>query len=319
MRLRWWKSPTVAIGAIVKNEAPHLLEWIAFHRMLGITEFFIADNESTDGTTELLVRLQSQREVRFIDFPDRPEIRPQLSAYRELVKKFGNKADWIAFIDADEFLLPTEDVRNLGQFLKRFDRHVGAIAVNWAIYGSSFRKEAGDGLVVERFTGRASTGFAENHHYKSILRTSAFRAVGPNPHYFHLRPARRLVHCDGQDLVHHPDRGIGLSSRICWAPFRLNHYVVKSREEFEHQKKYKGSATVARPDKGWSYFDHHDRNEESERMPAWLTEATKIELARLKEKIPGYGSDPGRISPAAEMSENKANRRLPRQDNGHEP
>ena len=41
-------NPRLAIGAIVKNEGPYLLEWIAFHRVVGVDRFFIADNASTD-------------------------------------------------------------------------------------------------------------------------------------------------------------------------------------------------------------------------------------------------------------------------------
>jgi hypothetical protein len=40
----------VGIVAIAKNEARFLLEWVAFHRAVGIRHFFIVDNGGDDGT-----------------------------------------------------------------------------------------------------------------------------------------------------------------------------------------------------------------------------------------------------------------------------
>ena len=45
------------IAAIIKDEYSGLLEWIAYHRVLGVTGFMIADNGSRDGSTELLASL----------------------------------------------------------------------------------------------------------------------------------------------------------------------------------------------------------------------------------------------------------------------
>ena len=99
--------PRLAIGAIIKNEAPYLLEWIAYHRVLGVERFFIADNGSTDGGSPLLAALDAAGLVRHLPFPDRPGERPQLPAYRAILAAHGHEADWIAFIDADEFLAPS--------------------------------------------------------------------------------------------------------------------------------------------------------------------------------------------------------------------
>ena len=39
----------IAICAIFKDEAPYLLEWLAFHRMIGVDLFVLYDNGSNDG------------------------------------------------------------------------------------------------------------------------------------------------------------------------------------------------------------------------------------------------------------------------------
>ena len=38
----------------VKNEGPFLLEWIAFNRLIGVTDFLFYSNDCSDGTDRLL-------------------------------------------------------------------------------------------------------------------------------------------------------------------------------------------------------------------------------------------------------------------------
>ncbi|MDX5298915.1 MAG: glycosyltransferase family 2 protein, partial [Gammaproteobacteria bacterium] len=71
----------LAIAAIVKNELSALPEWIAYHRLAGVSTFLIADNGSTDGTREVLGALQQLGMLTVIDVPDQEGVRPQLGAY----------------------------------------------------------------------------------------------------------------------------------------------------------------------------------------------------------------------------------------------
>ncbi|QVV62182.1 glycosyltransferase family 2 protein, partial [Leclercia sp. Colony189] len=42
------------VAAIIKNEMDALLEWIAYHRVVGVSGFIIADNGSNDGSRAFL-------------------------------------------------------------------------------------------------------------------------------------------------------------------------------------------------------------------------------------------------------------------------
>jgi radical SAM protein with 4Fe4S-binding SPASM domain len=48
---------TLAICAIVRDEAPYIAEWVAFHRLIGISRFFIYDDRSEDETLSILSRM----------------------------------------------------------------------------------------------------------------------------------------------------------------------------------------------------------------------------------------------------------------------
>ena len=43
----------VIVGCM-KNEAPYIVEWVAYHRAMGVDNFLIYTNDCTDGTDELL-------------------------------------------------------------------------------------------------------------------------------------------------------------------------------------------------------------------------------------------------------------------------
>ena len=283
-RLFPWR-PRIAIGAIFKNEAPYVVEWLAFHRVVGIDRFFVADNGSDDGTTQLLAALDAAGLVDHIPFPGVPGENPQMLAYNEILRRHSRDADWIAFIDADEFLVPTDDAVSIRPPFEKAPDNVGAIVVNWAIYGSSGNETAGDGMVIERFVRRAEEAFDNNHVYKSVVRAAA--CLGPaNPHRFRLRPGFRQCHVDGRDTRDHPVRAGG-SLEICWEGIRLNHYVVKSKEEFTQIKARRGPPSARPRQLGPVYFHHHDRDEVRDPVPGWLTEKVKEEVAKVESKLRG--------------------------------
>ena len=129
----------LAVAGIFKNEAPYILEWIAHHRVIGIRHFFIADNDSTDASSELFEVLARLGHIELIRHSTEPGTKPQLPAYNKLVEMARDKVRWMAFIDSDEFIWPTRSGASLEAFLKALDAqmNVGALTLNWSTYGSS--------------------------------------------------------------------------------------------------------------------------------------------------------------------------------------
>ncbi len=252
----------LAIAAIVKNERESLPEWVAFHLSVGVSHFLIADNASDDGSYEWLQALEHAGIVTLISVPteDKP---PQLPAYQQLLAKCPQLIDLVAFIDADEFLLPTDNGL-LDWLAERFsDPDVGAMGLNWACFGSNGAKFREEGLVIERFTQRAKRDFGPNYHIKSIVRPEYVERF-VNPHMARLRRGH-YINTQGQPLVERqaPDGTVrvGLSEQVCWEGARINHYLVKSVEEFVLGKARRGSAATPNYQKQRDYFMRHDRND----------------------------------------------------------
>jgi len=87
----------------VKNEGPFLLEWIAFHRVLGVTDFLIYSNDCDDGTDALLDALA---DWGVIHLPNPAQGRNyQMEALKDAARQpVVQRADWVWIADVDEFL-----------------------------------------------------------------------------------------------------------------------------------------------------------------------------------------------------------------------
>ena len=88
----------------VKNEGPFLLEWVAFNRIIGVTDFLIYSNDCDDGTAELLDGLASAGLVAHLPNPAKGR-KYQVEALRDARRqKIAKDADWVWIADVDEFL-----------------------------------------------------------------------------------------------------------------------------------------------------------------------------------------------------------------------
>jgi len=165
------------------------------------------------------------------------------------------------------------------------DKSVGAVALNWANFGSNNHMFAEDKLVTERFTRRAPQRFNVHRNFKSIVRPAQVNHF-VNPHFAELRSGR-YVDALGRDLILHPKHGNGVSAEILWEGARVNHYAVKSLEEFLLGKHLRGSAATAKRIKHKAYFMAHDRNDEECHLAAEMVPTVKMEMERITTLLAG--------------------------------
>ncbi|MFM5512157.1 glycosyltransferase family 2 protein [Aeromonas veronii] len=255
----------ICIATMMKNEADSLIEWVCYHLAVGVDSFIVANNESSDSTEEILMLLSEFCDLKYFNFETPKSSRPQLPAFNYMLNEYKQHHHLMAFIDADEFLCPMNGQDKINETVTNIfsDQNVGALAINWCNYGSSGATFKEDGLVVERFTQHSLNEFSANHHYKTIFRARDISRF-VNPH--HVETTKRYVHCDGSDLVNHPDHGVGISKFVKWDGIRINHYVIKSLQEYFVGKALRGNASTQKPVDRKSYFLSYDRNELTEKI-----------------------------------------------------
>jgi hypothetical protein len=223
------------ICAIVRNEARYTIEWIAYHRSIGIRQFVIYDNESSDETTDMLLRLEHMGWLIRIPWLTPDSGSPQLTAYSDFIRRSGTDYSFATFIDPDEFLALPDDYQQLDAYFD--DRgllhdSISAVAINQRVFGSSGRVSYDDGFVIERFNKAAKEDYRENQWFKSFFRPARIEAV-PLPHAMRLKSGR-YVTVLGEDLDI-TEVFAGQTNKIS-AGLRLNHYILKSLEEFRIKK-----------------------------------------------------------------------------------
>ncbi|MFV2003381.1 MAG: glycosyltransferase family 2 protein [Paracoccaceae bacterium] len=88
----------------VKNEGPFLIEWIAFHRVIGVTDFLIYSNDCDDATDALLDALHERGLVVHLANPAQGR-NYQMEALKDArTHDTVRGADWVWIADVDEFL-----------------------------------------------------------------------------------------------------------------------------------------------------------------------------------------------------------------------
>lgn len=222
------------IVAIAKDEASYLAEWASYHLALGFDRIFLYDNDSSDNPK--LVLEPFLEFVEIINWPTVDGISPQLSAYNNPSLKLRDRYDFAAFIDIDEFIT-LRDHSNITDYLAGIPDTVSAIAINQKVFGSSHLNTYEDKPVTLRFQHCAPEDHAENLWFKSIYRTSDIRQIN-SPHKGDLL---RGSYADGNFSVDNVDPdSAGLTKVNASQKIHINHYILKSKEEFETKKKLRG-------------------------------------------------------------------------------
>jgi hypothetical protein len=117
--------------------------------------------------------------------------------------------------------------------------------------------------------------------------------AGPaeNPHAVRLSTGRYVDTC-GKDVIWDTSQGhlVGITATVTWDVLRVDHFILKSREEFE-EKRARGRLITSMQDGDWeAYYASHDRNEVEEPMPAELVQRTKSEIDRITHQLRAPGT-----------------------------
>jgi glycosyltransferase involved in cell wall biosynthesis len=243
-----------SICTVAKNEGPYLTEWIAYHLAIGVSQIVIYDNESTDGTAAILGPLAQFPWLRHVSWPTPSDRSPQLSAFNDYIHNNQDDPHFVALIDLDEFIALPEDCNSIREYLDTRGLNadgIGAVAVNQRVFGSAGELHYKPTNVIKRFQRAADDDYVENAWFKSFVRPSFVDHV-PSPHCVKLKIGR-YVNCQGKEL----DTtiiGPGRTPTICNG-LRINHYIVKSLEEFRIKQRRGGGAGATPEARAQRYSD----------------------------------------------------------------
>ncbi|MGM9692436.1 MAG: glycosyltransferase family 2 protein [Alloprevotella sp.] len=105
--LRRTRRPHIVMTLLVKNEEEMLARQIEFHHALGVDHFIVTDNNSTDGTPDIIRHYRDKGWI--VDVIEEHATDYEQKAWVDRMVELArtkHRADWIINADADEFWLP---------------------------------------------------------------------------------------------------------------------------------------------------------------------------------------------------------------------
>jgi Glycosyltransferase family 92 len=211
-------GPYLAVCSMFLDEASHLPEWLEFHLLNGVERFFLYDHESTDSSRAVLAPYVEEGTVVVHDWPVQPG---QVEAFEDCAVRHRDDARWIAFIDVDEFLFsPTG--QPLPEVLRAFERWPGVL-VNRPTFGSSGHVTPPAGVVIESYLLRSDMT-RRNRAGKTIADPTRLARCGGGHHWTYTEGLAVDERMRPAPLA----RGLSVTFSL----LRLNHYAIRSREEF---------------------------------------------------------------------------------------
>lgn len=233
--------PSLAVCSMVRNESNGIEEWIKHYLVRGVSHFFVIDDNSDDGCYEILKKHESLGYLTVVRPQIPKEPNRQNAAYNEFIKPLIGDFDWVAILDADEFLWDSEGF-SLPDYFSNVPTEISMVNVPMSDFGDNgFVSQPNN--IVDSFTRRAKD--IENpspKHMKSICRVSRLQSID-----FHFPVVSGEAMIDTKRL-------------------KLNHYKLQSLERWNNLVIPRGSANCTIP--GERRHSEHFFRVNRERMSA---------------------------------------------------
>jgi len=257
---------------MMKDEGPFVIEWVAHHLAIGFSELVVYTNDCSDGTDDMLIRLEAlglchhRRNV----IPD--GIRPQPSALNYAQDEpVVRNSDWVMVFDADEFLSIKYGDGTLDDLIAAAKVQAATgIVVTWRIFGSGGVVDWSRAPVTEQYLLAAPQSWNKGWGVKTLftfdadywklgihrpkMKTRHIKTEFPDQvkwlngsgremeDYFKFRGWRSITRTVGYDWV------------------QLNHYAVKSVDSYAIRK-MRGNVNNKADKYNSDYWSLQDRNE----------------------------------------------------------
>lgn len=262
----------VTAVSMMKDEGPFVIEWVAHHLAVGFTDLVVYTNDCSDGTDDMLIRLEElglchhRRNVI-------PEgIRPQPSALNYAQEEpVAGLSDWVMVFDADEFLSIRYGDGTLDDLLTATKAQgANGIVVTWRIFGSGGVVDWSRAPVTEQYLMAAPQSWNKGWGVKTLfqfdpdhwklgihrpkMKSKWIKTPYPDQvkwlngsgremeDYFKFRGWRSITRTVGYDWV------------------QLNHYAVKSVDSYAIRK-MRGNVNNKKDKYNSDYWSLQDRNE----------------------------------------------------------
>ncbi|MEY3961020.1 MAG: hypothetical protein RIR14_1674, partial [Pseudomonadota bacterium] len=273
---------------MMKDEGPFVLEWVAHHLAIGFSDLVVYTNDCSDGTDDMLIRLEELGLCHHRRNVIPHGIRPQPSAlnYAQDEPVVCN-SDWVMVFDADEFVSIKYGDGTLDDLIAAAEaQDANGIVVTWRIFGSGGVVDWSRAPVTEQYLMAAPPTWNKGWGVKTLFKF--------DPDYWKLgihRPKMKTRHIktefpdqvkwlngSGREMEDYFKfrgwRSITRTVGYDWV--QLNHYAVKSVDSYAIRK-MRGNVNNKADKYNSDYWALQDRNE--------VREDTMLRYSTVRNRI----------------------------------
>ncbi len=226
----------------MKNEAPYMLEWIAYHLSIGFTHFAILTNNCSDETEKIARNLARAGLVSHRNNPEPYPLGPQKTGYNRMRRLAAfSECEWMMTLDCDEFLRIDVGNGHLDDLFSAIGDNAKAISFNWQLFGNSGHVKLQE-RTLPNFTKAIHPLQArpyEARPFKTLYKNGYFEKLGTHrPINFLISKSNEFdwIDADGVSIKnltrmrhwHAQPNGFGFGTALG----RINHYALRSLESF---------------------------------------------------------------------------------------
>ncbi len=265
------RDPRVFVATCMKDEGPFILEWLAWHRAVGITDFTIFTNDCTDGTDRLLDRLADMGELTHLPNPalatGDTHFQPAALNYAHHLRGM-READFFLSMDVDEFV----NIRAGGGTITDLLAETGffdVLSISEINHGSNQQQSYARGWLKDQFplhqTERPGP-FRARRGVKSIVRLSEKVERLRNHRPDMADAGSPVIWRDGSGRpqgTFHADRSQnGHDVRGSYGLVSLDHFALRSLDSYL-VKMFRGDVVITGKQVSQTYWRVRNRNEEA--------------------------------------------------------
>ena len=263
---------TLLAVSMMKDEGPYLLEWVAHHMAVGFTDLLVYTNDCSDGTDDMLIRLEQLGLAHHRRNIIAKGQKPQPSAIRHATDDpLVCSADWVLVFDADEFLCLRHGDGTLDLMLDDIvARGANGMVITWRIFGSGGGIDWSRAPVSEQYLMAAPPMWNKGWGVKTLFKydPAHWRLGIHRPKLLNKTldtdfPATvKWLNGSGRAMEDYFKfrgwRSIARTIGYDWA--QMNHYAVKSVDAYAIRK-FRGNVNNKADKYNDDYWALQDRNE----------------------------------------------------------
>ena len=235
-----------ALVACARWETPYIVEWLLYHRAIGFEHVYLYCNDDHPAELYAAVMPFLGGATPFVTFTHYPFQGQQFQMYLHALRHYRERAEWLMFLDIDEFLLLRHHA-TIRSFVAELPPAWDSVNFNWMFFGNNGFRERPAGSVLLQYTRRQ----ARLHPFtKNLTRTARIHMGalegGYRANFWHFWEAglgahMRCVNVLGDDIrAYYQDFPAAADAYLADADRQrrildtalIHHYHLKSEQDF---------------------------------------------------------------------------------------